>query len=75
MSKSTTPQADKQIKALCRACDALADAAFALDVSGNTFAKLALVTVEQILDDVGEELDSLVKLRKKLQEINDGIRD
>ena len=72
MNKSTTPQADKEIKALNIACDSLASAAFALDVSGNTFAKIALVTVEEILDDLGEECDRIIKLRAKLREINNG---
>ena len=75
MNKSTTPQADAEIKSLSRACDALADAAFALDVSGNPFAKIALITVEEILDDVGEECDRIIKLRAKLREINNGVRN
>jgi hypothetical protein len=68
--KSTTPQADLAIRQLGRACDALAQAAFDLDTCPNTFAKAALIVVEQILDDLGEECDNLVQLRAKLREIN-----
>ena len=70
--KSTTPQADIAIRQLERACDALAQAAFDLDTCPNTFAKAALITVEQILDDLGEECDNLIQLRAKLRDINDG---
>jgi len=34
------------------------------------FAKAALIAVEQILDDLGEECDNIVQLRDKLREIN-----
>ena len=68
--KSTTPQADLVIRQLSRACDALAQAAFDLDTCPNTFAKAALIAVEQILDDLGEECDNLMKLRAKLRELN-----
>lgn len=68
--KSTTPQADLAIRQLGRACDALAQAAFDLSTCPNMFAKAALITVEQILDDMGEECDNLVQLRAKLREVN-----
>lgn len=68
--KSTTPQADLIIKQLGRACDSLAQAAFDLHNCPNMFAKAALIAVEQILDDLGEECANLVELRDKLREIN-----
>ena len=68
--KSTTPQADITIRQMSRACDALAQAAFDLDTCPSTYAKAALIVVEQLLDDLGEECDKLMKLRAKLREIN-----
>jgi len=68
--KSTTPQADLTIRQLGRACDSLAQAAFDLHNCPNMFAKAALIAVEQILDDLGEECDNIVQLRDKLREIN-----
>lgn len=58
---------DKSIKHLDRVCDALAQAAFDLSQSKDYQAAAALVTVEQILDDMGDRLTELRGLRKTVK--------
>lgn len=58
---------NKSIKHLNLACDALAQASFELSNTGDYKAAAALVTLEQIFDDMCERLTELRGLRKAVK--------
>ena len=60
------------IKHLDRACDALAQACFEAGQTNDWIAQAALVTMEQILDDLGERVTELRHIKRTVEEISDG---
>lgn len=60
------------IKHLDRACDALAQACFEVSQANDWIGAAALVTMEQILDDLAERVTELRHIKRKVEEISDG---
>lgn len=60
------------IKHLDRACDALAQACFEVGQTNDWIGAAALVTMEQILDDLAERVTELRHIKRTVEEISDG---
>lgn len=62
------------IKHLDRACDALAQACFEVSQANDWIGAAALVTMEQILDDLAERVTELRHIKRKVEELgNDDL--
>lgn len=60
------------IKHLDRACDALAQACFEVSRTNDWIGAAALVTMEQILDDLAERVTELRHIKRTVEEVSNG---
>ena len=66
---------EKDIKHLDRACDALAQACYDVAQTNDWIGAAALVTMEQILDDLAERVTELRLIKQKVEEVSRDTTD
>lgn len=68
-----TQKNNRNIKHLDKACDALAQAAYDMAQTDDWVAQAALVTLEGILDDMGERVTELRAIRDVMQRMKEDV--
>lgn len=68
-----TQKNKRNIKHLDKACDALAQAAYDMAQTDDWVAQAALVTLEGILDDMGERVTELRAIRDVMQRMKEDV--
>ena len=68
-----TEKNNRNIKHLDKACDALAQAAYDMAQTDDWVAQAALVTLEGILDDMGERVTELRAIRDVMQRMKEDV--
>lgn len=68
-----TQKNNRNIKHLDKACDALAQAAYDMAQTDDWVAQAALVTLEGILDDMGERVTELRGIRDVMQRMKEDV--
>ena len=68
-----TEKNNRNIKHLDKACDALAQAAYDMAQTDDWVAQAALVTLEGILDDMGERVTELRGIRDVMQRMKEDV--